>query len=91
MFGKVLTLNLIFFFSYIVSSLQHFLNVMVHIVMIQRHEQRVDDNAKRDKQLCERIKYDSRNSFLKFQPAEATIPNAESFNAFIHRFDHFLF
>lgn len=59
--------------------------------MIQRHEQRVDNNAKRDKQLCERIKHDRRNAFLELQPAKAAVPDAEGFDALEHIFDHFLF
>lgn len=59
--------------------------------MIQRHEKRVDNNAKCDKKLDERIENNPRDPFLQFKPAVAAIPNAKGVNAFKCRFNHFLF
>jgi hypothetical protein len=77
--------------AYIVSSLQYFLNTTVHVVVIQSHEQRIDDNTECDEQLNEWIKHDPRDPLLKFKPAPATVPNAERVDAFESRFNHFLF
>lgn len=60
-------------------------------MVIQGHEQCVDDNAKRDKQLDKRIKHNPCYPFLKLQPAPTTIPDAECFDALEHCYDHFLF
>lgn len=59
--------------------------------MIQSHEHRVDNNAKRDKQFNKRVKHQPGNPFLQFQPAPTTIPDAENVDALERQLDQLLF
>lgn len=68
--------------SYIVSRFQYFFNFTIHVVMIQRHKQSVNNNAKRDEKFCERIKHDPWDTFLELKPAPAAVPNTERVDAF---------
>jgi hypothetical protein len=51
--------------SYIVSVLECVVHSRVHVVVVERHEQRVDDDAQRDEQVDERIENDERQVLQK--------------------------
>ncbi|KAI5696073.1 hypothetical protein M8J75_007694 [Diaphorina citri] len=63
-----------------VSTLQELLHVLVHFMMIQRHEQRIGHNTQRDEQLHKRIKHHERDPLLQFEPGHTAIPHAEDIN-----------
>lgn len=63
---SISTNSLTNFPAYIISSLQNFLNLTIHVVMIQSHEHRIYNNAKRDKQLNKWIKHQPGDPLLDF-------------------------
>lgn len=67
--------------AYIVSGLEHSIHLLVHVVVIQGHEERVDDDAECDEELDERIEDQQRHVLLELEPDPATIPNAKNIDA----------
>lgn len=67
--------------AYIVSGLEHPIHLLVHVVVIQGHEERVDDDAECDEELDERIEDQQRHVLLELEPDPATIPNAKNIDA----------
>lgn len=65
----------------IVSGLENLLHFPVHIVMVQGHEESVDDDAERDKEFDERVEDYECHPFLELQPHPTTIPNAKNIDA----------
>lgn len=49
----------------------------VHLVVVERHEQRVDDDAQGDVELDERVEDDEREPLLELQPRPSAVPHAE--------------
>lgn len=46
-------------------------------MMIQRHEERIDDDAERDEELYEWIKDQQGHVLLKLEPEPAAVPDAK--------------
>ena len=51
--------------SHIISVLKRFIDVGVHVVMVESHEESVDDNAQGHEEVHERIKDDERQILKK--------------------------
>lgn len=58
--------------------------------MIERHEQRIDDDAQRDKQFGERIEDQPRNALLELEPRPATVPHAKYIQSPAERLEGFV-
>lgn len=67
--------------THIVSTLERLLHGLVHVVVVERHEQRVDDDTKRDEEFDERVEDYERNVLLELEPEPATVPHAEDVDA----------
>lgn len=67
--------------THIVSTLERLLHGLVHVVVVERHEQRVDDDAERDEEFDERVEDDERYVLLELEPQPATVPDAEDVDA----------
>lgn len=59
-------------------------------MVVERHEQRVHDNAQRDEQLGERIEDQPGNALLELQPWPAAVPDAEDVDAAAERHQRFV-
>lgn len=46
--------------TYIITALQYFLHMAVHVMMIERHKQRIHHNTQRNKEFDERIEHNKR-------------------------------
>lgn len=68
-------------FTYVIAGFEHPLHVLVHVVVIERHEERVNDDAKCDKKFNERIKHQQGHPLLKLQPDPTAIPDAKDVDA----------
>lgn len=77
--------------AYVISALQCPFQIWIHIVMIQGHKQRVDNNAKRNKKFNKRIKNQERDVFLNLQPAPTAVPDAKHVYDLQGVFQHLLF
>lgn len=64
-------------YTYVVSTLECLIHIFVHIVVIERHEQRVHDDTQGDEQLHERIKHQQGDVLLKLQPQPTAVPHTE--------------
>lgn len=53
-------------------------------MVIQCHEERIDDDAKCDKELYERIKDQQGHVFLKLEPKPTAIPDAKDVDTTKH-------
>lgn len=67
--------------AYIVSGLEHPVHLFVHVVVIQGHEERVDNDAKCDEELDKRIEDHHGDVLLELKPDPTTIPNAKYIDA----------
>lgn len=76
--------------AYVISGLEHPFHVLVHVVMIQRHEKCVDDDTKGDEKLYEWIEHQKRHVFLKLKPQPAAVPYAKDIDATQHRGQQFV-
>lgn len=64
--------------SYIIAHFQGAVHVFVHFVVIQGHEERVDADAERDKQLDERVVDERVDRLLEAKPvAGLAVPKAQ--------------
>lgn len=63
--------------THVIAGFEYSLHVFVHVMVIQRHEERIDDDAERDKELYERIKHQQGHVFLKLEPEPTAIPDAK--------------
>lgn len=63
--------------THVVTALERPLHVRVHVVVVERHKQRVDHDAERDEQLDERVEHDKGHPLLELEPHPAAVPHAE--------------
>lgn len=68
--------------THVVSALESFLHVLVHVVVIEGHEQSIDDDTERDEKLYEGIEHDEGHVLLELQPEPAAVPHAEYVDPF---------
>jgi len=70
--------------THVVAGFEHSLHIFVHVVVIQRHEERVDDDAECDEELYERIKDQQGHVLLKLEPGPTAIPHAKDVDTTEH-------
>lgn len=70
--------------TYVVARFKHSFHVFVHVVMIQCHEERIDDDTERDEELYERIKDQQGHVLLKLEPEPTAIPDAKDVDTTKH-------
>lgn len=63
--------------THIVATFERLLHVFVHVVVVERHEQRVDYDTQGDEQLHERIEHQQSHVLLKLQPQPTAVPHTE--------------
>lgn len=62
---------------YVIAALERFLELLVHVVVVERHEEGVDDDAEGYEEFDERIEDDEGDALLYLQPKVAAVPDAE--------------
>lgn len=70
--------------THVVAGFEHSLHIFVHIVVIQRHEKRIDDDAECDEKLYERIKDQQGDVLLKLEPGPTAVPDAKDVDTTEH-------
>lgn len=63
--------------THVIARFQHPFHIPVHVVVIQRHKERVDNDAECDEELYERIKHQQGHVLLKFKPEPTAVPDAK--------------
>lgn len=71
-------------YTYIIASFEYSLHVFVHVMMIQRHEERIHDDTKCDEELYERIKDQEGHVLLKLEPEPTAVPDAKNVDTTVH-------
>lgn len=70
--------------THVIARFENSLHIFVHIVMIQCHEERIDDDAERDEELYERVKDYQGHVLLKLEPEPAAVPDAKDVDTTEH-------
>lgn len=70
--------------TYVIARFEHSFHVFVHVVVIQCHEERIDDDTERDEELYERIKDQQGHVLLKLEPEPTAIPDAKDVDTTKH-------
>lgn len=68
--------------THVVSALESFFHVLVHVVVVERHEEGVDYDTEGDEELHEWIEHNERHVLLQLQPEPTTVPHAEHVDPF---------
>ena len=63
--------------TYVIAVLERVADARVHVVVIERHEGRVDHDAESDEQIDERIEDDERQELSQTDVDVTTVPHAE--------------
>lgn len=61
---------------YVIAHFEGAVHLFVHAVVIERHEERVDNNAQRDEELDERVVDEKADELLELDPVRRTVPHA---------------
>jgi len=70
--------------THVIARFEYSFHIFVHVVMIQCHEQRIDDDAECDEELYERIKDQQGHVLLKVEPELTAIPDAKDVDTTKH-------
>lgn len=70
--------------THVIARFENSLHIFVHIVVVQRHEERIDDDAERDEELYERVKDQQGHVLLKLEPEPAAVPDAKDVDTTEH-------
>lgn len=70
--------------THVIARFENSLHIFVHIVVIQCHEERIDDDAERDEELYERVKDYQGHVLLKLEPEPAAVPDAKDVDTTEH-------
>lgn len=70
--------------THVIARLEYSFHVFVHVVVIQCHEERIDDDAERDEEFYERIKDQQGHVLLKLEPKPTAIPDAKDVDTTKH-------
>lgn len=73
-----------FYDTHVIARFENSFHIFVHIVMIQRHEKRIDDDAEGDEELYEWIKDQQGHVFLKLEPEPAAVPDAKDVDTTVY-------
>lgn len=70
--------------THVIARFENSLHIFVHIVVIQRHEERIDDDAECDEELYEWIKDQEGHVLLNLKPEPAAVPDAKDVDTTEH-------
>lgn len=71
-------------YTYIIASFEYSLHVFVHVMVIQRHEERIDNDTECDEKLYERVKDQVGHVLLKLEPEPTAVPDAKHVDTTVH-------
>ena len=70
--------------TYVITRFEYSFHIFVHVVMIQCHEQRINDDTECDEELYEWIKDQQGHVLLKLEPKPTAIPDAKDVDTTKH-------
>lgn len=70
--------------THVIARLEYSFHIFVHIVVIQCHEERINDDTECDKEFYEWIKDQQRDVLLNLEPKPTAIPDAKDVDTTIH-------
>lgn len=70
--------------THVIARFKYSFHILVHVVMVQCHEQRINDDAECDEELYEWIKDQQGDVLLNLEPKPTAIPDAKDVDTTKH-------